>query len=160
MTDQPRSPHQRVLRAGDPGIPVEGVVLGRGGGFLMLYHDIVLLPSDIARFSSYEATYGGTIPEDYASVHLLFLEHGEYERTVERLARINFRDTESPPATSALVEYVVLAQPEHGVHAVVWGAGATPRGLEPLVSLTCSMRAFVAGGFVGQYGCTAQSAPA
>lgn len=155
MTDQVLSPHQRVFRAGGPGIPAEGIILGRGGGFLMLYHDIVLLPSDIARFSSYEATYEGTAPEDYASVHLLFLERGEYERTVERLAGINFRDTESPPATSGLVEYVVLAHPGAGVHAVVWGANTTPRGLEPLVALACSMRAFVAGGFVGQYGCAA-----
>ena len=152
MTTEDQTSGPRIFRVGDPGIPDEGIIVGRGGGFTTIFDDIVLLPSGTVRFMSYVAFDSPTIPEDFESVRLLTEEPGQFEEFVTRLDRIGFRRIKLPPPTSTILEYIVLIEKDKDVHAVIWGAEAVDSVPKKLISVVRSIRSSVAQGFKRSHG--------
>ena len=144
------------FRTGPAAIRENGIVIGRGGGITQLFHEIMLLPTDMARFASYVALPDGSAPDDYQSAHLLILETGEYLRLTDALATAGFWDVTAPPVTSTMIEYVVATK-KGSERQVVWNEGTSPRGLERLVEMVCNTRQMVALGFTRAHGCTPDS---
>ena len=152
MTSEDQASGPRIFRVGDPGIPNEGIIVGRGGGFTQIFDDIVLLPDGIVRFMSYTAFNSPTIPEDFESVRLLTEEPGQFEEFVTRLDRIGFRNIKLPPPTSSGLEYIVLIEQDKDVHAVIWALGAIDAVPKKLGSVVRSIRSSVAKGFKRTHG--------
>lgn len=151
MSQEQPSSDQRIFRVGDPGIPEEGILIGRGGRFTTLYDDFVLLPDGTVRFMRYMTGHGATIPEDFESIPLFLGEPAQYEEFIKELRAIDFGSMDVPPPTSTLIEYLVLVQKEEGLHAAVWsqGDGAVPA---PLLAVNRSIRSFVTGVFLRNNG--------
>ena len=143
---------RRIFRAGDPGIPNEGIIVGSGGGFTTIFDDIVLLPTGVVRFMNYTALDSPTIPEDFESVRLLVEDPGKFAGFVNRLDQIRFRQINLPPPTSTLLEYIVLIEKDKDVHAVVWAPEAADSVPKKLIFAVRSIRSFVAQSFKRSYG--------
>lgn len=152
MTTEDQASEPRIFRVGDPGIPNEGIIVGRGGGFTQIFDDIVLLPDGIVRFMNYTAFDSPTIPEDFESVRLLVEEPQQFAEFVTRLDRIRFRDIKLPPPGSTALEYIVLIEPGKDVHAVIWELGAVDAVPRKLISVVRAIRSSVANDFKRSHG--------
>jgi hypothetical protein len=149
MTGENNIAYPRVFNPGDPGIPDEGIIVGRGGGFTQVYDDLVILPNGLVRFMTY-ITEEATIPEDYESVRLLIDYPETFEQFLAELERINFRSINIKPPVSTAWEYVVLIEKDKGSHAVIWALnGDAP---DELLSAAHFIRKRIAEKFTAMHG--------
>src|SRR5262249_51457201 len=127
----------RTFATGDPGVPEEGLLIGRGGGYTEVYQDLVLRPDDTIYALRY-VTEGGAIPEDHDA---LFLVAGIpasplVPDLMRRLDDLGFESIESPQSTSDFVEYVVMTRADGSIHFVEWASSnenEVPKALLDLV---------------------------
>lgn len=143
--------YPRSFNPGDSGIPDEGIIVGRGGGFTWVYDDLVILPSGIVRFMTY-MTDEPTIPQDFESVRLLIEPPEMFQQFVAELEAVDFYSIDVPPPASSAFEYIVLIQKEKGSHTVIWAlddAGDVP---EKLLSVVRSIRQRIAEAFTKTHG--------
>lgn len=149
---QQGSTGKRVFRPGDPGIPEEGIIVGRGGGFTFFYQDLVLLPEGSIRFMTYMAEDGEPIPEDHESARLLIADEGQqFSHFAGRLDDIGFHSINLPPHTSTITDYLIFAHKDKGLHAVEFapGGGSAP---PELLAIYRSVRTFVTEAFAKTHG--------
>lgn len=144
---------KRIFRIGDPGIPEEGIIIGRGGGFTSVYDDLVLLPDGDVQFMTYMVEDGAPIPEDRQSVRLLIADEGQQLRHfIKQLERIGFHSISLPFPTSTIINYLVLVQKDEGLHAVEWAFGSDDAAPAELLATYRSIRDFIAKKFAEIHG--------
>src|SRR5438128_1632373 len=87
----------RRFKIGSGGVPNEGILIGRGGGFVGDYSDFVFLPNGGVGY----LYYIGDAPSDAVAVRILTeILTGEYAAYLSALQRMNFFSIPSQPVQS------------------------------------------------------------
>lgn len=115
---------RRSFPPGSPGMPVNGLLVGGGGGFTWQYVDYALHADGRIEQLQY-MTESGPIPDDYSTTGRGTSAPEVIVDFDDKLVANGFWSLELKPPTSEELEYLVAVNEKKGSHSVVWAKGAT-----------------------------------
>jgi len=116
MTPQP----QRSFEPGDPALPDNGLIVGRGGGFTHVYEGYVLY-ADNGKIEKIKYTMaGGATPSDYEVIAVGSVDVETVTELDAKLTASGFWNSKPEGVTASVFEYVVANNSKKGTNFVLW----------------------------------------
>ena len=117
---------KRNFELGDFGLPVHGILIGRGGGFAWSYMDFVYSNDGEVSLLKYSVPDGGKTPNDASTFLLGVATSNEVKLLMAKLDKIDFMQIQNQGGSSSSIRYLVYINELREINFLEWADHEEP----------------------------------